>query len=98
MAAKVHFGLTLPNRGVLIGVETMVELVQMGVDAEKSGLFKSLWVGDSILANRLADCATVINLPPKATLMPSSRPLLSTSGPPESPPCAPAEWINASLK
>ena len=60
MAAKVHFGLTLPNRGVLIGVETMAELVQMGVDAEKSGLFKSLWVGDSILAKRRPESVVLL--------------------------------------
>ena len=33
MAASVQFGLTVPNRGVLFGVEAM------GVEAEESGLF-----------------------------------------------------------
>lgn len=48
--SSVRFGLTLPNRGVLFGIETLSDLIQMGVQAEESGLFQSLWVGDSILA------------------------------------------------
>ena len=60
MAASVQFGLTLPNRGVLFGVETMDELIAMGVQAEESGLFKSLWVGDSILAKRRPESVVVL--------------------------------------
>lgn len=44
------FGLILPNRGVLFGVETMKDLLDIGEQADASGLFRSLWVGDSILA------------------------------------------------
>ncbi len=56
----LDFGLTLPNRGVLFGVETMDDLLQMGEEADASGLFKSLWVGDSILAKRRPESVALL--------------------------------------
>ncbi len=44
------FGLTLPNRGVLLGAITPEDLLSLGEAADRSGAFQSLWVGDSILA------------------------------------------------
>jgi alkanesulfonate monooxygenase SsuD/methylene tetrahydromethanopterin reductase-like flavin-dependent oxidoreductase (luciferase family) len=44
------FGLTLPNRGVLLGAVKPDELLNLGEAADQSGAFRSLWVGDSILA------------------------------------------------
>ena len=44
------FGLTLPNRGVLLGAIAPHELLDLGAAADRSGAFQSLWVGDSILA------------------------------------------------
>lgn len=58
MALK--FGLTLPNRGVIFGVETIDELIEMGVEAEQSGLFESLWIGDSILAKRRPESVALL--------------------------------------
>ncbi len=55
-----HFGLTLPNRGVLFGVETMEDLLRMGEEADASGLFRSLWVGDSILAKRRPESVALL--------------------------------------
>jgi alkanesulfonate monooxygenase SsuD/methylene tetrahydromethanopterin reductase-like flavin-dependent oxidoreductase (luciferase family) len=43
-------GLTLPNRGVLLGAITSDELLALGELADTSGVFQSLHVGDSILA------------------------------------------------
>lgn len=45
-----HFGLTLPNRGVLLGAITAQELLDLGERADQTGVFRSLYVGDSILA------------------------------------------------
>jgi alkanesulfonate monooxygenase SsuD/methylene tetrahydromethanopterin reductase-like flavin-dependent oxidoreductase (luciferase family) len=56
----LEFGLTLPNRGVLFGVETMEDLLSMGEEADASGLFKSLWVGDSILAKRRPESVALL--------------------------------------
>jgi alkanesulfonate monooxygenase SsuD/methylene tetrahydromethanopterin reductase-like flavin-dependent oxidoreductase (luciferase family) len=44
------FGLTLPNRGVLLGAVTPDELLDLGEAADRSGAFQSIWVGDSLLA------------------------------------------------
>lgn len=61
MSTSVHFGLTLPNRGVLFGVETIDELLAYGVQAEASGHFKSLWVGDSLYAKRRPDSVVLLS-------------------------------------
>ncbi len=42
-------GLTLPNRGVLFGVTTAEEMLQMAEVADQSDAFQSVWVGDSLL-------------------------------------------------
>lgn len=44
------FGLTLANRGVLLGAVKPDELLDLGEAADRSGAFQSLWVGDSLLA------------------------------------------------
>ena len=58
--SEQSFGLTLPNRGVLFGVETMEDLLRMGEEADASGLFKSIWVGDSILAKRRPESVALL--------------------------------------
>jgi hypothetical protein len=40
---RVKFGLTLPNRGVVIGATTAGEMLQLAADAESSG-WDSVWV------------------------------------------------------
>ena len=43
------FGLTLANRGVIIGAVTVPELFDMAKRGEDSGAFDAVWVGDSLL-------------------------------------------------
>ena len=45
----MQFGLTLPNRGVLFGVTTPEQMLQMAEIADRSDVFQSVWVGDSLL-------------------------------------------------
>jgi alkanesulfonate monooxygenase SsuD/methylene tetrahydromethanopterin reductase-like flavin-dependent oxidoreductase (luciferase family) len=45
----MKFGLTLPNRGVLFGVTTPEQMLQMAEIADQSDVFQSVWVGDSLL-------------------------------------------------
>jgi alkanesulfonate monooxygenase SsuD/methylene tetrahydromethanopterin reductase-like flavin-dependent oxidoreductase (luciferase family) len=45
----MRIGLTLPNRGVLIGVTTPEQMLRMAEIADESDLFQSVWVGDSLL-------------------------------------------------
>src|ERR1700730_562984 len=45
----MQIGLTLPNRGVLFGVTTPEQMLQMAEIVDQSGAFQSVWVGDSLL-------------------------------------------------
>ena len=45
----MKIGLTLPNRGVLFGVTTPGQMLQMAEIADRSPAFASVWVGDSLL-------------------------------------------------
>lgn len=43
-----RFAITLPNRGVLMGLTTPTKLLDFAVRVEDTGVFDSVWVGDSI--------------------------------------------------
>jgi alkanesulfonate monooxygenase SsuD/methylene tetrahydromethanopterin reductase-like flavin-dependent oxidoreductase (luciferase family) len=47
---RASFGLTLANRGVIIGAVKAADLLDMAKRAEASGAFDAVWVGDSLLA------------------------------------------------
>jgi alkanesulfonate monooxygenase SsuD/methylene tetrahydromethanopterin reductase-like flavin-dependent oxidoreductase (luciferase family) len=47
---RASFGLTLANRGVIIGAVKVADLIHMTQQAEASGAFDAVWVGDSLLA------------------------------------------------
>ena len=61
VANSLQFGLTLPNRGVSFGLDTMGALIDMGIDAEESGLFQTLWVGDNLMARRRPESIVVLS-------------------------------------
>jgi alkanesulfonate monooxygenase SsuD/methylene tetrahydromethanopterin reductase-like flavin-dependent oxidoreductase (luciferase family) len=56
---KPRFGLTLPNRGVVIGATTVPEMLEMAGWAEDAG-WDSVWVGDSILAKPRLDALVLL--------------------------------------
>src|SRR6516225_1434219 len=56
---KVKFGLTLPNRGVVIRATTVAEMLQLAADADSSG-WDSVWVGDSIFAKPRLDAMVLM--------------------------------------
>jgi alkanesulfonate monooxygenase SsuD/methylene tetrahydromethanopterin reductase-like flavin-dependent oxidoreductase (luciferase family) len=56
---RVKFGLTLPNRGVVIGATTVAEMLQLAADAESAG-WGSVWVGDSIFAKPRLDAMVLL--------------------------------------
>ncbi len=56
----MKFGLTLPNRGVLFGVTTTEELLQMAEIADRSEQFASVWVGDSLLGKPRFEALTLL--------------------------------------
>lgn len=45
----VRWGLSLPNRGVLFGLTTIDTLLEAAVVAERTGVFESVWFGDSLI-------------------------------------------------
>jgi alkanesulfonate monooxygenase SsuD/methylene tetrahydromethanopterin reductase-like flavin-dependent oxidoreductase (luciferase family) len=57
----MHFGLTLPNRGVLFGVTTPDEMLQMAQIADESDVFHSVWVGDSLLGKPRMESLTLLS-------------------------------------
>ena len=46
----MQFGFTVPNRGVLFGATTIELMLEQAEAADRSGLFRTLWVGDSLLS------------------------------------------------
>lgn len=57
---RARYGLSLPNRGVLFGVTTVPELLELSELAEASGFYDSVWVGDSLLAKPRLDSVTLL--------------------------------------
>jgi alkanesulfonate monooxygenase SsuD/methylene tetrahydromethanopterin reductase-like flavin-dependent oxidoreductase (luciferase family) len=61
MAKKVSFGLTLPNRGVVLGITTVKEMLALSVEAERCGVFDSIWAGDSLAAKPRLEAITLLS-------------------------------------
>jgi alkanesulfonate monooxygenase SsuD/methylene tetrahydromethanopterin reductase-like flavin-dependent oxidoreductase (luciferase family) len=45
----IRWGLSLPNRGVLFGLTNLDTIKQAAILAEQSGVFESVWFGDSLI-------------------------------------------------
>src|SRR5262250_776140 len=61
------FGLTLPNRAVVLGAIKSRELLELTVEAEASGAFDTIWVGDSLLAKPRLEAVTLLSALASAT-------------------------------
>ena len=61
MIPKVKFGLTLSNRGVLLGLTQPEEILEMAELAESSEAFDHVWVGDSIMAKPRMESITLMS-------------------------------------
>lgn len=48
-------GLIIPQRAALFGVATLPELLRLAPQAEQSGLFDTVWIGDSLTSKARAD-------------------------------------------
>jgi alkanesulfonate monooxygenase SsuD/methylene tetrahydromethanopterin reductase-like flavin-dependent oxidoreductase (luciferase family) len=58
-AQTARFGLTLPNRGVIIGATTVDEMLTLAERAEAAG-WDSVWVGDSVFAKPRLDAIVLL--------------------------------------
>lgn len=55
------FGLILANRAVVLGAVRAPDLVALAVEAERSGVFDAVWVGDSLLAKPRLESVTLLS-------------------------------------
>jgi len=58
---SVKLGLMLSNRGPVLGYASARELVELGVRAEQSGYFDSVWSGDAFLVNPRLDAINLLS-------------------------------------
>jgi alkanesulfonate monooxygenase SsuD/methylene tetrahydromethanopterin reductase-like flavin-dependent oxidoreductase (luciferase family) len=56
----MHFGITLSNRGVLLGLATVKQLLALADAVEASPLLDSVWVGDALFVNQRLDAFTLL--------------------------------------
>jgi alkanesulfonate monooxygenase SsuD/methylene tetrahydromethanopterin reductase-like flavin-dependent oxidoreductase (luciferase family) len=56
----VRFGITLANRGVLLGLASVRELLTLADAIEACPLLDSIWVGDALFVNRRLDALTLL--------------------------------------
>lgn len=54
-------GLSLPNRGVLFGATTVHEMYDLATQAEESGYFDSVWVGDGFIAKPRLEAVALLS-------------------------------------
>jgi len=59
--AARSFGLILANRAVVLGALKARDLLDIAVDAERSGVFDAVWVGDSLLAKPRLESVTLLS-------------------------------------
>jgi alkanesulfonate monooxygenase SsuD/methylene tetrahydromethanopterin reductase-like flavin-dependent oxidoreductase (luciferase family) len=59
--APSSVGLILPNRAVVLGAVTVRDLMDLAVEAEQSGAFDTVWVGDSLLAKPRLESVTLLS-------------------------------------
>ena len=57
----VKWGLSLPNRGALFGLTTIDELIEAARRAEQSGVFESVWFGDSLIHKPRLESITMLS-------------------------------------
>jgi alkanesulfonate monooxygenase SsuD/methylene tetrahydromethanopterin reductase-like flavin-dependent oxidoreductase (luciferase family) len=56
----IKWGLSLPNRGALFGLAEIDELIECSAVAEQSGVFESVWVGDSLIHKPRLEAITML--------------------------------------
>jgi alkanesulfonate monooxygenase SsuD/methylene tetrahydromethanopterin reductase-like flavin-dependent oxidoreductase (luciferase family) len=56
----IKWGISLPNRGALFGLTDVAELIQTALMAETSGVFESVWFGDSLVHKPRLEAITML--------------------------------------
>lgn len=58
---RPSFGLTLTNRAVVLGMVSAGDLIDLSVQAEASGVFDTVWAGDSLLAKPRLESVSLLS-------------------------------------
>ena len=96
--SKVKFGITLPNRGPVVGLFTPQEVVQIAVAADEMyPAIDSVWVGDSILAKPRFECNTMLAVVADRTQNVKLGPACFASFPLRPPVVTALEWASIDL-
>ena len=56
----IKWGISLPNRGALFGLTDVDELIETAKRAEQSGVFESVWFGDSLIHKPRLEAITML--------------------------------------
>jgi alkanesulfonate monooxygenase SsuD/methylene tetrahydromethanopterin reductase-like flavin-dependent oxidoreductase (luciferase family) len=56
----IRWGISLPNRGALFGLTSVDELIETAVMAEQTGVFESVWFGDSLIHKPRLEAITML--------------------------------------
>jgi alkanesulfonate monooxygenase SsuD/methylene tetrahydromethanopterin reductase-like flavin-dependent oxidoreductase (luciferase family) len=56
----IRWGISLPNRGALFGLTGVDELIETAAIAEQSGVFESVWFGDSLIHKPRLEAITML--------------------------------------
>src|SRR3954470_16329537 len=59
-ARAMNFGVTLSNRGVLVGLCTTADLLKLADAVEACPALDSVWCGDALFVNRRLDALTLL--------------------------------------
>src|SRR5271166_4730349 len=65
--SPISFGITLPQRGVFFGIASWPDMLKLAQDAERSGAFDSVWVGDSVMAKPRPEAVALLGALSAAT-------------------------------
>jgi alkanesulfonate monooxygenase SsuD/methylene tetrahydromethanopterin reductase-like flavin-dependent oxidoreductase (luciferase family) len=57
----VQLGLSLPNRGVLFGAISVDEILELSEIADRTAVFDSVWVGDSLIAKPRLESVAILS-------------------------------------
>src|SRR5262245_10577798 len=61
VAMHPSIGLILANRAVVLGKVSVRDLIDLSIEGESSGVFDTVWVGDSLLAKPRLESVTLLS-------------------------------------
>src|ERR1051325_6367108 len=96
MNTSVRFGLSLPNRAVLFGVSPEL-LLETAEQAEASGCFDSVWVGDNYLSKPRLEAIVTLSALAARTRKLRLWPISSASFPLRHPLLLALQWASLDL-